>query len=488
MKPEAPCCAARDDGWPDADSNTELDLDDMQRLIVYGFGERPKTLYVLLRIADRHAAKDWLRAHLPAPGSQAAAQEQKPHVPRARRSRDEAVTGVRLALAFTYLGLEALGLDRNALETFAPEFREGITEAHRARAIGDVGRNASDQWLWGQWPEGTHAGRQVHLLCAAYAPTEAELDAWRASFQSPAFEVVDVVRATLSDREPFGFRDGISQPYIKGSGRTAEKVAERDRVAAGEFVLGYRNGVGQFSESPRVSSELASKRLRRTIDTKFRDLGRNGTFLVVRELEQNVEEFSQLSQADAARVVGRWRDGRPLVLHRPPLGPSAPPAGPTPPSPYRLNDFTYFPEDAAGLRCPLGAHVRRANPRDALAAPETGTSPDDAIELANTHRILRRSRIFKRDDSGAEGIFFLCINTNLERQFEFVMQTWINNPKFNGPYEERDPLVGAGDHHALTIATAPERKRLLDLPSYVTVRGGAYFFLPGLAALAYLSE
>jgi deferrochelatase/peroxidase EfeB len=172
---------------------------------------------------------------------------------------------------------------------------------------------------------------------------------------------------------------------------------------------------------------------------------------------------------------------RPLPIDREVVVASRP-AG----SPVSLNDFTYFPEDAAGLRCPLGAHVRRSNPRDALANPALQTSTADAIRLANMHRILRRSRVFERDNR--TGIFFQCINTNLERQFEFVQQTWINNLKFGGPYEEDDPLTGGRADVGLTVAAAPERKRLTHLASYVTVRGGAYFFLPGLKALRYLTS
>jgi deferrochelatase/peroxidase EfeB len=159
----------------------------------------------------------------------------------------------------------------------------------------------------------------------------------------------------------------------------------------------------------------------------------------------------------------------------------------------KLQDFTYFPEDAAGLRCPLGAHARRANPRDALANPTVGTTPQDAIELANDHRILRRSRVFTRKEGGEErtGTFFMCVNTNLERQFEFVQQAWVDNPKFSGPYDERDPLVGSGPTdgtRALTTEGGPERRRIPDLHSFVTVQGGAYFFLPGLRALRYLGQ
>jgi Dyp-type peroxidase family len=468
-------------------TETKLELEDMQRLIVYGFSERPRTLYLLLRVVNAAKAKAWLRAQLPPLDPRRDPESRSHRVFRATRDRNQENAGVRLTLAFTYLGLKALGLDEETRESFVPAFRQGMTAPNRARTLGDEGDNGNGNWRWGQWGEDVRKEYQVHVLCAAYAQDADELKAWKLPSQSDGFHVFDRVYATLEEREPFGFRDGISQPYIKGCGRAAADVHARDRIEAGEFVFGYPNEFGQFSASPRVAKERAeSHLLPPTVDSNFRDLGRNGTFLVVRELEQDVEKFHELPAEDAARAVGRWTDGTTLVL-RPPDRENAI-ASTHPPQPPDLNDFTYFPEDAAGLRCPLGAHVRRANPRDALANPGGGVAPADAIGLANGHRLLRRSRVFVREDK-CKGIFFQCLNTNLERQFEFVQQTWINNPKFGGPYEERDPVIGAfmrGERRSLTISAAPERKRLFDLHSYVRVRGGAYFFLPGIKALRYL--
>jgi Dyp-type peroxidase family len=483
---------------PGDDATPVLEVQDMQRLIIYGFRKQPRSQYFFLKILDPAACRKWLSAHLPPIGSKAAPSHTRHGVYIAIREPLDEQKGVRVALAFTFQGLQALELDDDTLNTFVPEFREGMTAPHRARILGDRGKNASKEWRWGQWDSKVFKehpelkDRHVDMLCAAYAETEAELLEWTratrsSALASAAFHVVDTLRADLKTEEPFGFKDGISQPYIIGSGRATEKVAERDRIEAGEFVLGYRNQFGRYSESPFVHASLdPSNLLKPAVDTRYRDLGRNGTFLVVRELKQDVRAFAQLPERVAIGAVGRWRNGVPLVLEPLPLDADAPVGPPPRDGIADLNDFSYYPKDAAGLRCPLGAHIRRSNPRDALASPATGTPPSDAQELVNNHRILRRSRVYMRE--GETGILFQCINTNIERQFEFVQQTWINNVKFAPPTDERDALVGSGRDGALTLVSAPQREREDNLHSYVQVRGGAYFFLPSVRALQYLSK
>jgi deferrochelatase/peroxidase EfeB len=166
-----------------------------------------------------------------------------------------------------------------------------------------------------------------------------------------------------------------------------------------------------------------------------RDLGANGTYLVFRQIEQDVARFwnalDRATQGDAkrrewlaAKVVGRWPIGAPFTLQ---------PDARTDPSPNKddpSNDFSYRPADADGVACPLGAHIRRANPRDTL-----GNDPAVALTSARRHRLLRRGRAYGlplvnrlTDDGKERGLHFVCLNANLERQFEFVQQTWINKP------------------------------------------------------------
>jgi Dyp-type peroxidase family len=278
----------------------------------------------------------------------------------------------------------------------------------------------------------------------------------------------------------------MSQPVVEGTGqedRLGDAERRRSLVPAGEMVLGYLNGYGELTPWPRLDRPGGE------------DFGRNGTYLVVRQLAQDVAGFwtcldDRTRGADGASeperrerlataLVGRWPSGAPLVSswHRddPDLGTD--------------NAFGFADVDPHGERCPLGAHIRRSNPRDTLV-PDARRS----LELSNLHRILRRGRVYGPglddvlvDDGRERGLFFLCVNANIERQFEFIQHTWLNNPRFGGVNEERDPLVGSceGDG-TFTIQDVPFRRRISGLPSFVTVRGGAYFFLPGIAALRAL--
>ena len=162
------------------------------------------------------------------------------------------------------------------------------------------------------------------------------------------------------------------------------------------------------------------------------------------------------------------------------------------------NDFAYHASDPFGDRCPVGAHVRRANPRDSLD-PDPGSRASVAIN--KRHRILRRGRSYGpritveealrdgEDSDDPRGLHFLCLNANIARQFEFIQHTWVNDPKFAGLYDDPDPLVGArsGARGDVTIQERPVRTRLRAMPEFTSVRGGAYFFLPGIRALRYLA-
>jgi len=157
---------------------------------------------------------------------------------------------------------------------------------------------------------------------------------------------------------------------------------------------------------------------------------------------------------------------------------------------HRNNDFGFAASDLDGFACPVGSHIRRANPRDALAFP---AEPRRSLAIANRHRIIRRGRPYREVSQTGEvveqGMLFLAINAALVRQFEFIQQSWLNSPKFNGLYDEKDPLssANAGDG-MMTIQAKPVRERLHGLPRFVTVRGGVYFFLPSIRALRLLAQ
>jgi deferrochelatase/peroxidase EfeB len=169
----------------------------------------------------------------------------------------------------------------------------------------------------------------------------------------------------------------------------------------------------------------------------------------------------------------------------------------------RTNDYTYLPTDPIGLRCPIGAHTRRANPIDAIAS----NTAQEALQTTNRHRIMRRAVYFGehvvtpesfadgraptdlKDDGKLRGMHFFAINAEIERQFEFVQQSWCNSGSFNGLRNGKDPVIGNQDGTGvMTIPLSPLRREMAGMPRFVSVMGGAYFFLPGIAALRYLAS
>jgi Dyp-type peroxidase family len=354
---------------------------------------------------------------------------------------------------------------------------------------------------------------------------------WREAFQ----EVIYLGTSDLDGVEPFGFADGISQPEIDWEQQRTTPCQQLDysnMAALGEFLLGYRNEYGKYTRRPLVDEEAASADLPAAEDAPDKkDVGRNGTYLVMRQLQQDVRLFWQfvkqqsggdLAETEklAAAMVGRTRDGNPLV----PSQEQPIPGIGVKPDEMRLNQFT-FEKDQAGSRCPFGAHVRRANPRNtdfpdrpngvlSKLITMLGFGPkgfrDDLMASVRFHRILRRGREYGTeltpedalaatppDHSTADrGLHFLCLNANISRQFEFLQNAWLNSSKFSGLTGESDPLLGNRAPMAGCPVTSDFtlqkdgalRQRITGLPQFVTVRGGAYFFLPGLRALRYLAS
>jgi Dyp-type peroxidase family len=468
-------------------STPPLELDDIQGLVARGYGNLRAASFLLISIEDAGGASRWLEWLVESITSGSA------------RPKDHS-----LNVAFTAPGLAKLGLDASVENGFSSEFAEGITTPHRRRLLGDVDSNAPEAWAWGG--PGTPA---VDVLLLLYATDAPELDTLRALHVARLTAEGMSDLATLATREldpfeHFGFHDGISQPIIEGLSKTGPWA---DTLRAGEFILGYPNEYGLYTTRPFVSSSMDPKGLLPAHSTQSgsHDLGRNGSYLVLRQLRQYVHRFwryvdsatKRMSGANdpaahtrlAAKMVGRWPSGAPLVL--------APEA-----DDERLsdaNDFGYHETDPHGFRCPIGSHVRRANPRDSLE-PEPGSRR--SIGIGKRHRILRRGRVYgpridiqtalaSDEDLGEErGLHFMCLNTNIARQFEFVQHTWINDPKFNGLYVDPDPLGGATlrTEPAFTVQGTPLRTRLRGVPEFTSMRGGGYFFLPGIRAIRYLAN
>ncbi len=276
-----------------------------------------------------------------------------------------------------------------------------------------------------------------------------------------------------SGQTHFGYLDGISQPWIEGS-PTPGSPGEARLLKAGEFVLGYPDETGQPPPMPQPDV-----------------LGRNGSFVALRKLHERVAAFRQFLAANAAspadegllaaKLVGRWPSGAPLAL-APEADDPALAADP------RRNDDFRYADDPLGLKCPIGAHIRQVNPRDALAG--------QAVEVA-IHRILRRGGSYGpplpdgvlEDDGADRGIVFMAIGTCLTRQFEFVVSQWLNDGNFAGLGSEKDAIAGVNDGTGtFTIPRRPIRRRLTGLPRFVTTRGGEYGFVPGIKALRWLAN
>ena len=447
-----------------------LELQDIQGLVARGYRDLRRARFLLLTIGDPVLARRWLAAVAVTRG-------------------DERPDETAVNLAFTSAGLERLGLDGATLAMFSNEFVAGMTTPHRRRILGDAGSDAPEEWIWGG-----PGGPPVHALLLLYARDAARLEALEREHAPVGFDVAHRLDTSdLDDFEPFGFRDGVSQPIVEGLSKTG---APEVTVKAGEFVLGYENEYGLYTDRPLVDDP--SRVLPKDPQGSGRaDLGRNGSYLVFRQLRQDVAAFWQFlggaAQGDraammrlAAKMVGRWPSGAPLVL--------APDADL--PALADANDFAYHEHDRRGTRCPVGAHIRRTNPRDSL---DPAPGPGRSWAINRRHRLLRRGREYgpplpreqalAGDDGAERGLHFMCLNANIQRQFEFVQHTWLNNPKFAGLYDDSDPITAPSvpNGGTFTIPTDGVRERMTGVPRFVSVRGGAYFFLPGVAALRYLA-
>jgi Dyp-type peroxidase family len=496
-----------------------VDYADIQGLVRFAYKRMTEACYLLIRIKDRSVARSWLSN---APATSAIELERPPQT--------------ALQVAFTRSGLEAIGARAQTIAGFSAEFIAGMAgDENRSRRLGDIGDNAPSSWNWGSPEKIPHA---VLMLFAE----PGLLDSWRHSVAgkawADAFEEIDCLPTSNMDgREPFGFIDGISQPKLDWErARTVPANGnERDysnAVCLGEFLLGYRNEYGRYTDRPLLDAQDPA-----TAELVFaedqpgkKDLGRNGTYVVMRQLAQDVRGFWQfLDKAThsnperryrlGSAMVGRqYADGSPLV----PLSQNAI-DGITSEAEELTNNLFTYESDPEGTKCPYGAHIRRANPRTAdipghpkgllstlIHALGFGTEHirDDLISSARFHRILRRGREYGPNLSDEEalnpappddperGLQFLAINANIQRQFEFVQNAWLMGAKFAGLTEESDPLLGnrapvqgCPYTNAFSVPRVGEvRQRITGLPRFITVRGGAYFFLPSIRALRYLSR
>ena len=459
--------------------NLKRDGIDVQAIVRSGFGRATHCRFLLLRIQDQVQVRSWIAQLIESGLIKTVADENAHEI-------DEAVV-----LAFSYAGLRALGLTDLADFPFPTPFRTGMADPTRMPLLGDQSR----AWNWGD----TAAGQfdEVHVLAAHYQPHAFEDAAALLDLTKPDAQGVSIVREIQTcpyyiraGREPFGFKDGMGQPIVaelmesKSVKRRRERGGasfEDDVVPAGEFVLGHANSYGERSYCADV---VGWQGFAGRSGARFT---RNGSYLAVRQIAQHVAEFKQFALAEREKMIGRTEDGEPLV--------TAPGSLPDPTK--HPNDFRYRLADYDGFQCPRGAHIRRANPRDAL-----GWDVPSGVAASKLHRLIRRGRAYTESstcDASCEsadasagcgnGLFFIALNADLDRQFEFVQQRWFANSKFADLWDEADPALGYGGRRSFSMpGCLPVGRRLNNLPQFTTVKGGGYFFLPGLSALRFISE
>jgi Dyp-type peroxidase family len=521
-------------------TDARLDLHDIQGNIIKAYGRYgfPLGRYVFFAVDDGSAGRAFVSALAPDVTTSA------PWRDGGGGARSAPVPEVTLNVAFTYHGLRELGVPRASLQTFPDEFAMGMRA--RRDILGDDHASAPEHWdpIWRaadhvhilvslagrdaralerryqQLVEQAQRTRGVHLLTGHRGPNGAD----NLEYQAAA-AIFDDGQPT--SREHFGYTDGIGDPFFKGTGAheanligggkptglPPETAAGWAPLETGEFLLGYRDEAHECPEAP--SPKL---------------LAHNGTFMAYRKLHQNVgafdsylehvgREFPGGKEALAAKLSGRWRNGAPLSrfpeqrdaevfaerwLRAKNAVVTAQSRGEREAAKLRFAELNQqfaafdYRKDPSGGRCPLGAHIRRANPRSALEYGQT-LAFEDPGALSNRRRIIRRGLPYgdsrtSRTDDGDHGIIFMAINASLRRQFEFVQQQWMNYGNDFRLANERDALIGnhPPEGGSVVVQTDPDDPRppffCNRLPRFVETRGGDYFFVPSLTALRMIGE
>lgn len=436
-----------------------LELDDIQGLILRARPEPYVGIHAMVRFDTPEGGRDLLKRLVP-------------HITSAAGWEEE--LDAWIGAGISYAGLQALGLPEETLTTFPLPFQQGM--AARAEQLRDFGENAPDQW------EEIFTPGTCHLALTIFAVDEPALQHVSEGAMAELEQVNGVTllgtHAFAADEDaknPFGYRDSISQPAIAGTG-VREHPGQKRLLAAGEFILGENSETGTPLAMPDPP-----------------DLGRNGSFVVFRKYRSRPGAFNDYVRSHTntedeaallgAKMFGRWQSGAPLVLapdaDDPELGAD----------PERNNSFDYE-EDPHGFMCPYGSHARRLNPRD---------SPLTILTDVNIHRIIRRSSTFgprwdpertTADDETTEtGIYFIFISARAYDTIEFLQQEWINRGNFIDLAEERDPIVGLHEEPGeFTIPADPVRSRVSGVTTFNQLRGGEYLFMPSITALNWLGD
>lgn len=484
-----------------------VELDDVQGNLLRGY-RMHYVAHVVTRIGDRSAAKRFIGA----------AASDDPDHPQVTSEGDGEWTRASkpatcLNAGITAAGLRALGLDENVVASFPHEFVAGPHE--RAVKVGDVGESGPENWHHGlDRPDAAHVLWSVHARddSARRALLDELASRWDAS---GAFDVVSIIEGQAlpdphradhthapGDPEPlgdvvhFGYRDSISQPRFEVNGRPVGKDNGSPPTPVGALLLGYpeTSFANVQWDLPRMPPEVS----------------RNGCFNAFRVLEQDVgafEAFLERVAADrgwnkefvAAKLMGRWRNGAPLVdLGNEAGGPVAydyatdseqPPVDEATINNWDYPDIEQGDHDLEGRPCPLGAHIRRANPRGSRIAQRSAN---------RTRPIVRRGMPYgppfdpdNPHDGERRGLLgnFFC--GSLLAQYEALMYDWINlglhDPRITGT---NDPIIGANDPRTSRFDIRMDEQTTVSLrgfPRFVQTRGCLYLWMPSMRALRHLA-
>lgn len=511
----------------------QLDLLDIQGNVIRAYGrfDYPVARYVFLNIRNSALAREFVGAVT----KKVTSAVEWGNGPGKIRQPDWTVN-----IAFAYQGLKELELPRASLNGFSPEFASGMKQ--RFDILGDDGPSAPEHWdpIWAE--NRTTREKDVHVFISLNARLPALLKdsyAWLTSVVEQHKEGVVIlnghrgddgalfdyqdVKVVMEDGRPtakehFGYTDGIGDPVFEGTPEYGLNVHGRGKqmedgswapLATGEFLLGH---VDEAKEYPSAPEPVL--------------LSRNGTYMVYRKLHENVATFDAYLEVHgkkypggkellAAKFVGRWRDnGAPLVKAPDAEGKqkfdaefdAADQAG----KDKLLSDFTYN-DDMSGAKCPFSSHIRRINPRASLQVVK-GAKPGSMVfnqgafdtpgALANRRRLLRRGLPYgevkdRSRDDGNHGIIIMMINADINRQFEFVQQQWIN---YGNDFQEgSDKEILLGNHSAdekfpskAVLQVDPNSDQapyfLNKIPRLIETRGGEYFFVPSITALRMIAK
>jgi len=453
-----------------------MDLGDIQGDILRAYGnDYDCTTYAFVRIdCEPQQARAWFSGLLD-------------HVTTAQEWAPGVKPVTTLNVAVTAKGLLKLGVSESVVTTFSHEFRDGM--ATRSALLGDTGPSDPASWETGLGSGEAH----VLLTINAKRPSDHQRALGKMRDAMDAAGGVSIIHQADTEllagsREHFGYADGFAQPAIEGSsddrtrgGGVPLKDGGWRPLAAGEFILGYPDEDTRVDPKGRLPNAPAAP------------LGKSGTYMVWRKLYQDValwrrtmRDAAELYDAGdehklSAKAVGRWANGAPLEQH-----PDSAPDDYDPRSARDVNDFRYE-QDLDGMKCPVGAHIRRSNPRDALGFEG---------HLSFRHRMIRRGMPYGQplaeevvvDDGADRGLVFVSFQASISRQFEGVQVQWLNAGNIFGLGHDKDFILG--DTAGTGKMTIQGRPPFFLTPQevFVRTRGGEYLFVPGMTGLAAIAD